>query len=46
MEGMAPKVFSKKNRWDVPYYAIILSALPAALAFLSVKVSSNTVSHR
>ena len=40
---MAPKIFAKKNRWDVPYYAIFISALPAALAYLIAKFTSNTV---
>jgi amino acid permease len=43
MEGMAPKIFARKNRWDVPYYAIIISALPAALAYLVAKFTSNNV---
>lgn len=42
-EGMAPKIFVKKNRWDVPMYALFVSALPSVLAYMSVKVSSNNV---
>ncbi|KAJ5780314.1 hypothetical protein N7457_005474 [Penicillium paradoxum] len=40
--GHAPSVFSIRNRWDVPYVAVLTSALFSGLTFISVKVSSST----
>jgi len=42
-EGQAPRIFEMKNRYDVPSAALAVSALPAALAFLSLHVTSNNV---
>jgi amino acid permease len=41
--GHAPKVFSTRNQWGVPYVATIITALFALLAFMSVAISSSTV---
>ncbi|KXG46251.1 Amino acid/polyamine transporter I [Penicillium griseofulvum] len=38
--GHAPSVFSNRNRWNVPYFAVVASALFSSLAFVSVRVSS------
>jgi amino acid permease len=43
--GHAPSVFSARNRWDVPYGAVITSALFAALSFASVWISSSTINN-
>ncbi|KAJ5519933.1 hypothetical protein N7463_000386 [Penicillium fimorum] len=39
--GHAPSVFSIRNHWNVPYLAVVASALFSSLAFVSVKVSST-----
>ncbi|KAJ5124040.1 uncharacterized protein N7515_007865 [Penicillium bovifimosum] len=38
--GHAPSFFSTRNRWDVPYVAVISSALVSAVAFASVRITS------
>jgi amino acid permease len=44
-QGHAPSVFSIRNRWDVPYLAVVASALFAALAFVAVKVPSSIMNN-
>ncbi|KAJ5464152.1 hypothetical protein N7475_007287 [Penicillium sp. IBT 31633x] len=39
--GHAPLVFCTRNRWGVPYLAVMSSALFSLIAFASVKVSSS-----
>ncbi|KAJ5816207.1 hypothetical protein N7447_008440 [Penicillium robsamsonii] len=39
--GHAPSVFSIRNHWNVPYLAVVASALFSSLAFVSAKVSST-----
>ncbi|KAJ5974127.1 hypothetical protein N7481_011337 [Penicillium waksmanii] len=41
--GHAPKTFSTRNQWGVPYVATIVTALFTLLAFMSVAISSSTV---
>lgn len=41
--GNAPEIFSRCNRWGVPIYAILTSALFAPLAYLNVGNSTSTV---
>ncbi|RAK99182.1 putative proline permease [Aspergillus ibericus CBS 121593] len=41
--GHAPAMFTKRNRYDVPYVAIITSALFSAFAFLSLAESSSAL---
>lgn len=41
--GHAPSIFSVRNRGNVPYFAVMMSALFSSLAFVSVKVSSTTM---
>lgn len=41
--GHAPKTFSTRNQWGVPYVATTVTALFALLAFMSVAISSSTV---
>lgn len=43
INGKAPKIFSKTNRMGVPYYALALSSLFCALAYLNCSSSSSTV---
>ncbi|KAJ5554922.1 hypothetical protein N7535_007365 [Penicillium sp. DV-2018c] len=38
--GHAPSLFSVRNRWDVPYVAVISSALLSAISFASVRITS------
>jgi amino acid transporter len=38
--GHAPSLFSIRNRWNVPYVAVVSSALVSAIAFASVSVTS------
>ena len=45
MERQAPKIFQITGKWRVPTVSLVFSALPGLLAFMSVKVSSNTVCH-
>lgn len=42
-ERQAPEIFHKTGKWNVPIYSLAVSALPGLLAFMSVKISSNTV---
>jgi lysine-specific permease len=42
-EGKAPKVFSKVNRRGVPVYALLLTALVGAFAFLASLVGDGTI---
>ncbi|CDM31703.1 hypothetical protein DTO013E5_2031 [Penicillium roqueforti] len=39
--GHAPSIFATRNRWNVPYLAVVASALFCCLAFASVKVPST-----
>ncbi|CAI7597104.1 unnamed protein product [Penicillium bialowiezense] len=39
--GHAPKAFSSRNRWDVPYMAVMASSVFSSLGFISVKYSSS-----
>ncbi|EAW13987.1 putative proline permease [Aspergillus clavatus NRRL 1] len=41
--GHAPELFQRRNRWGVPYMAVITSALFANFAYLSVIISSSVV---
>ncbi|CAI7615753.1 unnamed protein product [Penicillium glandicola] len=41
--GHAPSLFSIRNRWNVPYLAVVASALFCSLTFISVKVSSTII---
>lgn len=41
--GLAPKQFSKINRWGVPYYSVLLTTAFACLAYLNVSSTSSTV---
>lgn len=41
--GHAPKMFSERNKWGVPYVATVTTALFSLLAFMSVAISSSTV---
>lgn len=43
MSGNGPKIFTKCNRWGVPYPATIMSALIALLAYLNVSDNASTV---
>jgi len=42
-ERHAPAVFKKMNSYDVPWVALVVSAMPASLAYMSVKVTANNV---
>ena len=41
--GHGPKIFEKKNQYDVPWVALIVSTLPVALAYMTLKLTSNNV---
>jgi amino acid transporter len=43
VSGNAPSIFKSCNRWGVPYYAVGVSALFSALAYLSLGSSSSIV---
>ncbi|KAJ5363063.1 hypothetical protein N7541_003907 [Penicillium brevicompactum] len=43
--GHAPSVFSSRNRWDVPYMAVLASSLFTSLGFISVKYSSSVTNN-
>jgi amino acid transporter len=43
--GHAPSVFSVRNRWNVPYVAVITSALFSVLSFASVRTSSSMINN-
>ncbi|KAJ5881646.1 uncharacterized protein N7529_000318 [Penicillium soppii] len=41
--GHAPSGFSVRNRWNVPYMAVAISALFSTLSFASARIPSSTV---
>ncbi|KAH2229344.1 hypothetical protein KXV37_004289 [Aspergillus fumigatus] len=41
--GHAPELFRRRNRWDVPYVAVITSAFFSSLAYFSAMISSSIV---
>ncbi|KAF7122520.1 hypothetical protein CNMCM5793_000545 [Aspergillus hiratsukae] len=41
--GHAPALFKRRNRWDVPYVAVITSALFSGFAYFSAMTSSSIV---
>ncbi|KAJ5081757.1 hypothetical protein NUU61_010021 [Penicillium alfredii] len=43
--GHAPAWLKRRNRWDVPYAAVAMSASFCSLAFLSAGISSSVVSN-
>ncbi|CAG8180183.1 unnamed protein product, partial [Penicillium nalgiovense] len=43
LEGSAPKIFAKTNRWGTPCYAVSAGALVGLLGFLNVSKSSVQV---
>ncbi|ONH69950.1 Dicarboxylic amino acid permease [Cyberlindnera fabianii] len=43
INGNAPKLFAKTNKWGIPYYSLILSTAFCALAYMSCVSSSQTV---
>lgn len=43
INGDAPKIFGKLNRWGVPYYSVGLGSLFIFLAYLNCSNSSSTV---
>ncbi|MCH0630064.1 amino acid permease [Kocuria palustris] len=38
--GLAPKIFTKVNRWGIPYFAVAVSSLFGFLSYLNVSNSS------
>ena len=46
MEKQAPKIFQAKNKLDVPYLSLAVSALPGFLAFTAVNSSSDVIESR
>jgi yeast amino acid transporter len=42
-EGQAPKIFLKRNSYDVPWVALIVTILFGLLAYMTVGVSSDEV---
>ena len=42
-EGHGPAIFKRMSAYDVPWVALIVSSLPAGLAYMSVKVTANNV---
>ncbi|KAJ5594702.1 uncharacterized protein N7459_000910 [Penicillium hispanicum] len=43
MAGKAPKIFTRCNRWGLPYYAVSASSLFALLAYMNCASSPATV---
>lgn len=43
IDGKAPKIFAKTNRWGIPYYALSLSVLFCLLAYMTVSSGSAQV---
>ncbi|GFG04090.1 proline-specific permease [Aspergillus udagawae] len=41
--GQAPELFRRRNRWDVPYVAVMTSALFSSFAYFSAMTSSSIV---
>lgn len=43
VSGNAPKIFTRCNRWGLPYYAVAVSALFSLLAYLNVANNTSAV---
>lgn len=43
VDGKAPKIFARTNKWGIPYNALILSTLFCLLAYMNVASSSSQI---
>ncbi|KAI5461928.1 amino acid permease/ SLC12A domain-containing protein [Mariannaea sp. PMI_226] len=43
MSGSAPKVFTRCNRWGLPYYAVFVSSLFTLLAYMNINSNASAV---